>query len=143
MKKILIYEKKLPDEAKIIRHIVFEAEQGLIDEFDETDDIATHLMMYDDGEKPIATCRVFPDDERNTYILGRLAVIKEYRNKNLGSDIMFEAEKYVFGVGGKSIELHAQYQAAGFYEKLGYIKFGEIDDEQGCPHVWMRKILTG
>ena len=139
--KILTYEKYLPDSAKFVRKSVFEDEQGFVDEFDETDEIATHFVMFNENDEPIATCRIFPDAERDTYILGRLAVVKDYRNKNLGSAIMYEAEQYIVKIVGKSIILHAQYQATGFYEKLGFVTFGDMDDEQGCPHVWMRKIL--
>ena len=139
--KTLIYEKHLPEAAKIIRHAVFEEEQGFIDEFDETDAIATHLVMFDEDECPVATCRVFWDAEKNTYVLGRLAVVKEHRNKHVGSLIMQEAEKYVCKTDGKSIILHAQCQASGFYQKQGYSQFGDADDEQGCPHMWMKKSL--
>lgn len=139
--KILTYEKHLPDSAKFVRKTVFEDEQGFVDEFDETDEIATHFVMQNENDEPIATCRVFPDTKRATYILGRFAVVKDYRNKNLGSAIMHEAEQYVIKIGGKSITLHAQYQAAGFYEKQGFKTFGDMDDEQGYPHVWMRKVL--
>lgn len=138
--KISIYEKGLPDCAKIIRQVVFEEEQGFVDEFDDTDDIATHFVMFDD-ERPVATCRVFRDKEKNSYILGRLAVIKEYRHQNIGSLMMQEAEKYVCNIGGKTIFLHAQCQASDFYKKQGFAVFGDIDDEQGCPHVWMKKTL--
>lgn len=139
--KILTYENYLPDSAKFIRKIVFEDEQGFVDEFDETDEIAAHFVMLNENEEPIATCRVFPDAAKDTYILGRLAVVRDYRNKNLGSAMMHKAEQYVIKIGGKSITLHAQFQAAGFYEKQGFVILGDMDDEQGCPHVWMRKIL--
>ena len=139
--KIATYENKLPDGAKLVRKTVFEKEQGFVDEFDDTDANATHFVMYDGDKKPIATCRVFWSDEKNAYILGRLAVCKEYRHNNIGSLMMQEAEKYVHNIGGKSISLHAQCQASGFYDKNGYVEYGEIDDEQGCPHVWMKKIL--
>lgn len=26
-----------------------------------------------------------------------------------------------------------------FYEKQGYIQFGQIDDDEGVPHMWMKK----
>ena len=139
--KIATYEKKLPDGAKVVRKTVFEEEQGFVDEFDDTDAMATHFVMFDGVENPIATCRVFWNEERKTYILGRLAVCKEYRHNNIGSLMMQEAEKYVHNIGGKSISLHAQCQASGFYDKNGYVEYGETDDEQGCPHVWMKKIL--
>lgn len=140
--KISTYEKYLPDAAKIVRKTVFEDEQGLIDEFDKTDEIATHFVMFDENDMPIATCRVFPDEGKDTYMLGRLAVIKEFRSKNLGSAMMREAENYVIKTDGKSLSLHAQCQASGFYSKQGYMTYGEIDYEQGCPHVWMRKIFA-
>lgn len=140
--KISTYEKYLPDAAKTVRKTVFEDEQGFIDEFDKTDEIATHFVMFDESDRPVATCRIFPDEVRNTFMLGRLAVIKEFRGKEFGSAMMHEAENYVIKTGGKSISLHAQCQASGFYSKLGYMTYGEIDEEQGCPHVWMKKIFT-
>ena len=42
---------------------------------------------------------------------------------------------------GKWAELLAQVRASDFYEKNGYIKSVEICDDEGCPHVWMRKRL--
>ena len=27
------------------------------------------------------------------------------------------------------------------YNKLGYKEFGDIEDEQGCPHIWMGKLV--
>jgi hypothetical protein len=31
--------------------------------------------------------------------------------------------------------------AKGFYEKCGDTAFGEIEPEEGCPHIWMTKKL--
>lgn len=28
-----------------------------------------------------------------------------------------------------------------FYETIGYTQYGEIEDDQGCPHIWMKKEL--
>ena len=109
-------------------------------EFDETDPTATHFVLFNEEELPIATCRVFWNEAMNTYTLGRLAVIKKYRGKNIGSAIVREAENYVRENGGKSIALHSQCQAAGFYQKLGYKEFGTVENEEGCPHIWMRKL---
>ena len=136
--KTLIYES-LPHAAKIVRQAVFVNEQGFQNEFDQIDDIAAHIVIYNENDTPIATCRIFWDETMNMYILGRLAVVKEYRRKNIGSIMVKEAEKYVKNMGKKSIALHAQCQAAGFYQKLGFIEFGNIENDEGCPHIWMRK----
>lgn len=130
----------LPEEASRIRQKVFCQEQGFDDEFDDIDAIATHVVLFD-ADKPVATCRIFPGEVSGTYILGRLAVSKEYRGRDLGLAIVQDAEKAAKEKGAGEMMLHAQCQAKGFYEKAGYQTYGEIEDEQGCPHIWMRKNL--
>ncbi len=127
-------------DAMYIRETVFINEQGFCDEFDEIDKSAVHLVAYDE-DKPVATCRFFWSDERNTYLLGRLAVLKEYRKNHLGSVIMTKAEALVRENNGVSIELHAQEQAIKFYEKQGYSVCSDMEYEEHCPHYWMRKKL--
>lgn len=140
----VLYEKNWPQEAKIIRSAVFEKEQGFVDEFDGTDDIATHFVVFD-GKMPVATCRVFPqtanDGHSGVYLLGRFAVLREYRMQHVGALMLKETEKYVKEIGGRSMRLHAQFQAVGFYEKQGYVRISDIDKEQGCPHVWLEKCM--
>lgn len=138
--KIVTYEQ-FPECAKEIRQAVFEKEQGFVDEFDETDAAAIHIVLFDDGGAPVATCRVFWDEGRGSYVLGRLAVVKAHRGKQLGSMVVREAERYVQRMGKSQLALHAQCTAAVFYEKLGYAVVGEVEPEQGCPHIWMRKFF--
>ena len=136
--KMSVYEN-IPNEARSIREAVFIDEQGFQSEFDEIDKEAIHIVLYDEDDVPVATCRVFWNEEMNAYTLGRLAVIKKCRGKNIGSAVVKEAERYVQKMGGKDIVLHSQCKAADFYRKLGFIEFGDIEDEQGCPHIWMKK----
>lgn len=136
--KINIYDY-LSDDAKVIRKKVFMDEQGFENEFDDIDKAASHIVMYSENEEPIATCRIFEGSEKNEFIFGRLAVILPYRGMNIGTRMIREAEKFVLKKGGTAISLHAQCRVKSFYEKLGYIEFGEIDDDEGCPHIWMRK----
>lgn len=134
---ISIYET-LTDDAWKIRKKVFMDEQGFHDEHDEIDNIATHFVLYDD-KLPVATCRIFYDKAMDSYILGRLAVIPEYRRKNIGSIMVKETENYVKAKGNTAIVLHAQCRACGFYKKLGFTEFGNVENDEGCPHIWMRK----
>lgn len=138
--KSIVYED-IPDCAREIRHKVFIDEQGFQKEFDDVDYAAAHIVSFDEDDMPVATCRVFWDEKMDSYILGRLAVVKEYRGKNIGSIIVKEAEQYVQKKGGSCISLHSQCRAAAFYKKLGYAEFGDIGDEEGCPHIWMKKNL--
>ncbi len=128
----------LPQEALQLRITVFVEEQGFTDEVDAADSIATHLVMFD-GEKAIATCRFFLKEDNETYMFGRLCVLKEYRGKALGREMLKKVEEIVKEKGGKAIILHAQYHAKDFYVKCGFTQQGEIDYEQNKPHAWMRK----
>lgn len=135
--EIKIY-KGLPDDAMQVRQTVFVKEQGFCDEFDETDKIATHLVAYD-NETPVGTCRFFTGEKDGEFLLGRLAVIKEYRKNHLGAAIMNKAQEFIKNDGGKLIRLHAQEQAMNFYKKLGYTVCSDMEYEEHCPHYWMQK----
>lgn len=131
--------KNLPDEAHDIRIKVFIDEQGFENEFDSIDDEAVHILMKTDDGMPVATCRVFWNNEMNSYILGRLAVLKEFRGRGIGSDVVRDAFEYVENSGGQSLMLHSQCHAVSFYEKLGFSSFGDVEYEENCPHIWMKK----
>ena len=128
----------LPQDALDLRTKVFVEEQGFSYEQDEFDDIAIHLVMYENG-KTLATCRFFLKEDNESYMFGRLCVLKECRGKSLGREMLKRVEEIVKEKGGKAIILHSQYHAKGFYEKCGFTQFGEMDYEQNKPHAWMRK----
>jgi len=130
----------LPKEAKGIRTKVFMKEQGFKDEFDNSDLQANHLVMFD-GKTPVGTCRFYFDKDKNVWIFGRLAVIKEYRNKHLGAELLKRAEEYILQENGKEILLHSQTYAEKFYSKYGYKICSGIEYDEHCPHIWMKKVL--
>lgn len=138
--QIRYYEENLPQDAKEIRKEVFMEEQGFKNEFDEIDSRATHIVLYD-KESAVATCRVYRYEETDTYILGRLAVRKEYRHMKKGHEMITAAEKYVADKGAERLALHAQCSASRFYQQNGFRETGEVDDDEGCPHIWMVKKL--
>ena len=138
---ICVYDS-LPDEAVEIRENVFVKEQGFEKEFDEIDEKAIHLVMFGEhSHKPVATCRIYESKKRGEFIFGRLAVVSECRGMNLGSQLIQKAEEIVRKKGGTFISLHAQCRVKKFYEKLGFCAYGIEDEDEGCPHLWMRKRL--
>ena len=66
----------LPQEAKDIREKVFVEEQGFKEEFDAADGLSVHLVAFDCG-KPVATCRFYRKADTASFVLGRIAVVKE------------------------------------------------------------------
>ncbi|MBQ4100443.1 MAG: GNAT family N-acetyltransferase [Oscillospiraceae bacterium] len=128
------------DDAFFVRKTVFIDEQGFFDEFDLIDDIAHHLVVLDNN-KTIGTARIFTEKEGEWHI-GRVAVLKEYRNKGLGFKIMQKIHQKIYEIGGIKAELSAQCRASSFYEKLGYIKEGEIYLDEHCEHIKMVRDIS-
>ena len=126
----------ISEDEKMIRETVFIEEQKFKIEFDDLDVIATHIVMYLDTQ-PVGCCRLYKQE--NEYHIGRIAVLKPYRGKGCGEKILLEAEKVAKEKGADCIKLSAQVRASGFYEKLGYKKYGEIYFDEYCEHIAMKK----
>lgn len=129
----------LSDDEVRIRTDVFVEEQGFVVEFDDDDAISTHIVLYD-GDVPVAVCRIIPGEDGECHI-GRIAVVREYRGKGIGSAVVTEAEDVARSMGFRESLLSAQVRAKGFYETLGYEAFGNEYLDEYCPHVMMRKRL--
>ena len=126
--------KILPDEAINIRTKVFVEEQGFKEEFDTIDKIAEHLILFVD-DNPIGTCRYYKKDD--SYYFGRLAILKEYRNKNYGGLLLKEAINKLKKENAHKVILNSQLSAKDFYIKHGFLQEGEVFYEEGCPHIKM------
>ena len=137
--EIKIYDH-LTEEATDVRREVFINEQGFPYDYDENDEVSSHFVMFEDG-KAVAACRVFESENNGEYILGRLAVLKNYRGQGKGGQMVRYALERIAALEGKSLVLHSQIHSVGFYEKLGFETYGEIEDDAGAPHIWMRKNL--
>lgn len=137
--EIEMYEQ-LPEDAKRIRVKVFMEEQGFENEFDDIDNLSIHFLIFEKAI-PVATCRLYFSGARQNYTVGRIAVLKEFRGKNYGGELLIAAEREIIERKGRCIELSAQVRAATFYVKNGYVASDEIHDDEGCPHVWMMKQL--
>ena len=128
--------------ARAVRRAVFIDEQGVDEahEMDGKDDVATHIVVTDDGE-PVATAR-FRFVEATTARIERVAVLEPYRGEGLGASVMETAESIVRERGATSAVLHGQLRVAAFYEELGYEVIGDRFEKAGIPHVEMRKRLV-
>ena len=131
--------ERLSAEAVRLRREVFMEEQGFRDEFDDDDERSVHIVLYDD-DAPVAVCRIIPGEGGECHI-GRIAVVREYRGKGIGSAVVTEAEDVARSMGFRESLLSAQVRAKGFYETLGYEAFGDEYLDEYCPHVMMRKRL--
>lgn len=125
--------------AQRIRFAVFVEEQCVPAELemDEFDAQAWHLLGSD--PVPVGTLRIFQEGDQ--WLLGRMAILKPYRNKGYGKQLIWEAYAKGQALGIPSFLIHAQTQASDFYRKLGFIPQGPIFMEAGIPHRMMLLVL--
>lgn len=136
--------------AKQVRHEVFVVEQEIPAEleYDELDATSLHLLAVDADGTPIGTGRLIGGAEAleltgvaGRVLLGRLAVLKAERGTGLGAALVRAIEQAGRERGARECELHAQVQALGFYERLGYTAEGPVYDDAGIPHRTMVKVF--
>ncbi len=130
-------------DAKAVRIAVFVEEQHFQEEFDERDAISHHIVLYDETGRPAGCGRLFADDgQAGSYVVGRVAVHSALRGTGAGRLIMEEIERRALTLGARRLRLSAQQQARPFYEKLGYVAYGEEYLEEHCPHMAMEKDIS-
>lgn len=119
-----------------VREEVFCSEQNIpieieIDEFDKS---SKHIVVYYNG-KPVGTARLVEDN--GTYSIGRVAVLKDYRRRNIGALLVNNLKDFAFSNGVCEINIHAQVSAEEFYKKLGFKEYGGTFIEAGIEHINM------
>lgn len=128
----------LPPEAVEIRTAVFVEEQGFANEFDDIDNSAVHIVLFE-GETPISVCRFFYDESHKSYMIGRVAVANDWRKSGIGRKTVEAAENELRKISARSAMVSAQCRVQHFYEELGYKPFGEVYLDESCPHILMKK----
>lgn len=135
--------QELLDACFAIRTAIFVEEQGVSaeEEFDAYDALGTearHILLYVDGV-PAASSRLRIVE--NVAKLERICVMMDYRKHGLGRVLIDKLEQMALDQGLKKAKLHAQVQASGFYERLGYAAASDVFMEDGIPHLLMTKQL--
>ncbi len=125
-----------------IRFEVFNKEQNVPYELDmDLAEFNGEMFLYTDEseENYVACARIIYEKDR--IHLGRVAVLKEYRNQGYATKMVLAIERIVKTMGIKEIYVEAQMSAKAFYEKLGYQSYGDIFMDANMPHVYMRKYV--
>lgn len=119
-----------------VRKTVFVDEQKvpLEIEMDEYDPQCRHVLAYNNNNHPIGTGRIDPKGK-----IGRMAVLPQYRGKGIGKRILETLIQYGRDNGLGQFYLSAQLHAVGFYEKSGFMRYGEEFEEAGIMHVMMKR----
>ena len=123
--------------ASPIRFTVFCEEQGVprAIELDEQDSASIHAVVFD-GKTPVATGRLLPDGH-----IGRMAVLKAWRNRGLGGLMLRKLIERAKARGDREVALSAQVHAVAFYRAHGFAEEGSEYLEAGIRHQAMRLVF--
>ena len=106
-------------------------------ELDNDDQRAIHFLATASA-KAVGTARVVM--KHGNAKIGRMAVLKSYRRKGVGAQLIKHAVASAQKLRAEKIYLHAQVAVIGFYEGMGFHAVGKIFDEAGIAH---RKMILG
>ncbi|MER7754007.1 GNAT family N-acetyltransferase [Kitasatospora sp. NPDC097643] len=134
-----------------VRREVFIVEQGIPEdeEWDDLDGTSEHLLAFGADGEALGTARLIHGEQalkltggiEGRMLLGRLAVRRAARGTGLGAELVRAVEAAARARGAVEMELHAQVQALGFYERLGYAAEGPEYLDGGIPHRTMTRVL--
>jgi len=134
IRKFRYEDKAMMKLSNEIRKIVFIEEQQVDPEIEyEYEEEGNYYLLFV-GEKPIATAR-WREKEKGIK-LERFALLKEYRNKGLGTILLNEVLKDVVPLN-KPIYLHSQVGAINYYKRAGFKEEGAHFWEAEIEHVKM------
>jgi len=137
-------------EALAVRRAVFIEEQAVPEalEIDAHDGdpaavtTAVHVLARHGGQA-VATGRLLLDGPAGEHAhIGRVAVLRDYRGQGFGQAVMPGLQEEARRRGLPGITLAAQLHAIGFYERLGYVVYGDVFLDAGIEHRWMDLTLA-
>lgn len=126
-----------------IRTDVFMHEQQVCaaDEWDGLDEQAIHFIAQSTTGAVIGCARLLSEvsADNHLYHIGRVAILKPFRNQGIGHQLMKLVIAYCKHTAPHNIiYLHAQTERRHFYETLGFIAEGDEFIDAGIPHISMR-----
>ena len=133
-----------------LRSAAFVVEQACVFlDMDGLDPSCEHLLATDPAGQVVGCLRLVPAGLRRPHTpapaadcpaLGRLVTARDHRATGLGRQLMIEGiARCERDHPGTAIQLSAQQHLQRFYESLGFVVMRAPYDEDGIPHVDMRR----
>ena len=121
-----------------LRSLVFVVEQNCVfAEIDGRDPQAIHLRQFV-GENLAGCLRILCEED--AVRIGRIATAAAYRGRGYGHEMMAEALRYAaWRFAGRDLVVSAQAHLEAFYIRHGFVVASAPYDEDGIPHIDMRR----
>ncbi len=128
---------------RAIREAVFMHEQQVPPEleWDGLDDSSRHALAVSAQGQAIGCGRIVPPHGREPARIGRLAVLKPWRGRMVGTALLEALLDHARSKNYPEVIVHAQTQALPFYRRFGFEEEGAQFMDAGIPHVLMRLAL--
>jgi len=118
-----------------LRQRVFIVEQHCFyQDADGRDEASLHALLMD-GDMLAGYARILPPGlSYETASIGRIVLEEKYRGQGLGEKLVRACIEKCLELHKSDITITAQMVSQKFYEKLGFLAYGEIFDEAGLDH---------
>jgi predicted GNAT family N-acyltransferase len=111
-------------------------------ELDGQDENALHLLALSNDGDAIGCARILVPENLQPASIGRMAVMKDWRNKGVGMVLLQAALEICRKRHWSRVMLSAQTHAIGFYERAGFILCSAEYLDAGIPHCDMMINIT-
>ena len=130
-------------DALTVRNKVFFEEQNYKSgaRRDENDDTAWFANVYDVNGNVVATSRMIYTENKNERLLGKIAVLPEFRKFGLGKQMLDALCVIAEQENVSMIYVNAQESALEFYRKIGFEIFGKGYDDENVRLFPMKKSI--
>lgn len=125
------------DTLKSIRKSVFIDEQHVPKELEwDGRDTECTQFLASINSIPVATARLTTEGQ-----IGRMAVLKDFRGKGIGSQLLAAVIEQAKHAGYKRIFIHAQISVIKFYQQHGFTVEGDVFIDAGIEHRSMKLVF--
>lgn len=114
------------------------AQKRLYQDTDNRDQAALHIFKEDQEGKVVAYARIFLIDNNQAVSFGRVVTSDQVRGQGVGGQLLDRIMQVIQQqFPNKPIEIEAQVQVQGFYERVGFVSAGNPFIYKTTPHIKM------
>jgi ElaA protein len=126
-----------------LRSDVFVVEQDCVFlDLDDRDHEAGAEHLWVDDERGLVACLRLLREDGDRWSIGRIVTRPDARSRGVAADLVRAGLDRLRELGCRTVDIGAQAQLTGWYERLGFSRSGPRYLEDGIMHVPMRQELT-